>query len=307
MSLNEPVPDIRSLDLLKSVAELRSIRQAAFKHLISQPAASMRLRTLERTLDLELLDRSHGRAELTPAGIAVVQWSKEVLEAMNNLKLGAQALGSDEKTHLRLVASMTVAEYLVPGWLHRLHISDPTIMVSLQMGNSQKVIEVSLKGDAEIGFVEGHFTSTELSSRIVRSDDLVVVVSPSSPWARRKKPLTAKELSGAALIVREKGSGTREVLEIAMQSLNLPMTTLVELGSTTAIKAAVASGVGPGVLGRLAVETDTEVGRLVVVPTEGLSLERSIRMVWSKGRPLSASAKRLVRQIDDFSNSKRVP
>jgi len=92
-----------------------------------------------------------------------------------------------------------------------------------------------------------------------------------------------------------------------MQSLNLPMTTLVELGSTTAIKAAVASGVGPGVLGRLAVETDTEVGRLVVVPTEGLSLERSIRMVWSKGRPLSASAKRLVRQIDDFSNSKRVP
>jgi len=144
MSLNEPVPDIRSLDLLKSVAELRSIRQAAFKHLISQPAASMRLRTLERTLDLELLDRSHGRAELTPAGIAVVQWSKEVLEAMNNLKLGAQALGSDEKTHLRLVASMTVAEYLVPGWLHRLHISDPTIMVSLQMGNSQKVIEVTL-------------------------------------------------------------------------------------------------------------------------------------------------------------------
>ncbi len=305
MPLIEPVPDVRSLDLLHSVAELGSIRQAALRHTMSQPAASMRLRSLERALDLQLLDRSHGRAQLTSAGVAVVQWSEEVLEGMRSLLLGAQAVRSDGKTHLRVVASMTVAEYLVPGWLNRLRASDPAIIVSLQMGNTQHVIEVMLRGDAEIGFVEGRHAPSELGSRTVQSDNLVVVVAPSHRWARRRKPVSALELSTTPLVVREAGSGTREVLEGAMSSRGLTLTTSVELGSTTAIKAAVASGAGPGVVSRLAIETDVQDGRLVVVATEGLLLERSIRMVWSKKRPLSSTAKRLVRQIDDSSSSRR--
>ncbi len=299
MPLVEPVPDIRSLDLLHSVAESGSIRQAALRHSISQPAASMRLRSLERALGLQLLDRSHGRAQLTQAGIAVVQWSEGVLEPMVELLLGTRALRSDGKTHLRVVASMTVAEYLVPGWLNRLRASDPTVIVSLQMGNSQHVIEVMLRGDAELGFVEGPHAPVELASRVVQSDDLVVVVAPSDRWARRRKPLTAPELSATPLVLREAGSGTREVLETSMLSLDLSVTPLVELGSTTAIKAAVASGAGAGVLSRLAVETDVQDGRLVVVATEGFSLARSIRIVWSKERPLSSSAKHLLRLIED--------
>lgn len=261
----------------------------------------MRLRSLERALDLQLLDRSRGRAQLTSAGTAVVQWSEEVLEGMRSLLLGAQAVRSDGKTHLRVVASMTVAEYLVPGWLHRLRASDPGITVSLQMGNTQHVIEVMLHGDAEIGFIEGLHAPSQLGSRTVQSDDLVVLVAPSHRWARRRKPVTASKLSATPLVVREAGSGTREVLEAAMLLLHLPVTTLVELGSTTAIKAAVASGAGPGVVSRLAIEADVHDGRLVVVAIEGLSLERSIRMVWSKARPLSPTAKRLVRQIDEPS------
>jgi len=81
---------------------------------------------------------------------------------------------------------------------------------------------------------------------VVQSDDLVVVVAPSDRWARRRKPLTAPELSATPLVLREAGSGTREVLETSMLSLDLSVTPLVELGSTTAIKAAVASGAGAG-------------------------------------------------------------
>jgi len=305
MPLKEPVPDIRSLDLLHSVAELGSIRQAALRHSMSQPAASMRLRSLERSLELQLLDRSHGRAQLTSAGVAVVQWSETVLEATRKLLLGTQALRSDSKTHLRVVASMTVAAYLVPNWLNRLRVSDPDVIVSLQMGNSQHVVEVMLHDNAEIGFVEGPRAPRELASRVVRSDDLVVVVAPSNRWARRRKPLTAPELSATPLVVREAGSGTREVLETALKSRGLTVTPLVELGSTTAIKAAVASDAGPGVLSRLAVAADVTEGRLVVVATQGFSLERSIRMVWSRERPLSPSARRLVRQIDESSSVRR--
>ncbi len=305
MPLTEPVPDIRSLDLLHSVAETGSIRQAALQHRISQPAASMRLRTLEKALGLQLLDRSHGRAQLTSSGVAVVQWSEEVLEPMRELLLGARALNTDAATRLRVVASLTVAEYLVPGWLARLRDSDPTLMVSLQMGNSTHVTEVVLRGEADVGFVEGRSAPSELASRVMLSDDLVVVAAPSSPLAKRKRPLTPTELSTVPLVMREAGSGTREVFEVAMKSLKLSVTPLVQLGSTTAIKAAVASGVGAGVLSRLAVESDVLEGRLVVVRIEGLSLERSIRLVWAKGTPLTPAAKRLVRQVENSSDARR--
>ncbi|HUY09919.1 MAG TPA: LysR family transcriptional regulator [Candidatus Dormibacteraeota bacterium] len=303
MPLKEPVPDLRSLDLLQSVAELGSIRQAALAHNISQPAASMRLRTLERIVGFELLDRSNGRARPTEAGLAVVQWSGVVLEATRSLLVGTAAVRSSGQTHLRIVSSMTVAEYLVPGWLNRLRVSDPEITVSLQMGNSEHVVAVMKHRGADMGFVEGLRAPPELGSRIVRADDLVVVVAASHRWAHRRKPITASELAAAPLVLREAGSGTREVLETALLSQCLTAIPLVELGSTTAIKTAVASGIGPGVLSRLATDADVQDGRLVIVPTEGFSLERSIRVVWRRDRPLSPLAKRLLRHVGECSGA----
>jgi DNA-binding transcriptional LysR family regulator len=137
MPLAEPVPDLLSLDLLRSVNGLGSIRRASQAHGMSQPAASMRLRTLEKTLGLELLDRTSGRAQLSPTGRAVVQWSEAVFSAMSALLLGTAAL----RTEGRLAASMTVAEYLVPMWLEKLRIANPSLRVSLEMGNSAQVAE----------------------------------------------------------------------------------------------------------------------------------------------------------------------
>lgn len=299
MPLVQPVPDVHSLDLLHSVAELGSIRQAASRHSISQPGASMRLRSLEQLLGVQLLDRSHGRAQLTSAGTAVVQWSEEVLSAMRELQVGVEALRADDRTHLRVMASMTVAEYLVPGWLNRLRTSDPDLVVSLEMGNSHRVLDAMSAAEADVGFVEGQHAPRDLASRVICADDLVVVVDSTHPWARRRKPLVAAELASCPLVLREAGSGTREVLEAAMRSLGLTVTALVELGSTTAIKAAVGAGVGPGVLSRLAVDDDVRESRLVEVAIEGFSLGRFIRVVWPKERPLSVSAKRLLRQIDN--------
>lgn len=295
MPLPEPVPDIRSLDLLHSVAEAGSIRQAALRHGISQPAASMRLRGLERTLKVQLLDRSQGRAQLTPAGVAVVQWAGGVLEQARELVLATRALDVEGQTQLRIVASMTVAEYLVPGWLHQLRRSDPDVIVSLEMGNSHHVVQVIENGGADLGFVEGVSAPASLSSSVVQSDDLVVVVPPSHAWARRRRPLRADELAATPVVVRERGSGTREVLDDALRSRGLVVNAGVELGSTTAIKSAVSSGEGPAVLSKLAVDREVREGRLVVVSLADLTLERRLRVVWSKSTALRPSARRLIR------------
>lgn len=295
MPLPQPIPDVASLDLLRSVAELGSIARAATAHRISQPAASMRLRNLERTVGLRLLDRSAGRARLTPHGQAVVEWSQHVIEAMEHLLVGAAAVRSEGRSQLRLAASMTVAEYLLPSWLPRLRAETPSLSVSLQMGNSEQVATLTSRHVVDLGFVEGRTDPAGLDSRDVTADRLVVVVAPRHPWVRRRRPVTPEVLAGTALVLREPGSGTREVLESTMVGLGLSVTPLSELGSTTAIKAAVAQGAAPAVLSQLAVADDVAAGRLVVVDVDGLSFTRAIRAVWPRGVDLPAGARRLLR------------
>ncbi len=300
MPLPQPVPDLVSLDLLRSVSELGSIRQAAFAHGISQPAASMRLKALERSFGLELLDRNGGHANLTPAGIAVVEWSAQVLGGVSDLLASTQALRREGRSNLRLAASMTVAEYLVPIWLSKLRSVDSAISVSLQMGNTEQILEVVRSQKADMGFVEGWSIPHEFRHTVVAADDLVVVVSPSHPWAHRKKIVTARELAATPLILREVGSGAREVLDKALEVQGFSSTAMVSLGSNTAIKAMVASGAGPGILARIITKAEVESGKLVEVTVRGISLGRSIRAIWNRGSSLPAPARRLLELIGDI-------
>src|SRR5487761_2375257 len=299
MALPQPTPDIVSLDLLSSVAELGSIRQAALAHGISQPAASMRLRALERTLGVVLLSRSSGGAELTPAGRAVVEWSEQILQNVRALIAGTAALRTAGRTHVHVAASMTVAEYLAPQWLVRLSIVDPQLHVSLEMANSEQVIELVRAGRADLGFVEGVSALAGLRSQVLLTDELVLVVAPGHPFARRRSAISAAQLAATPLIMREKGSGTREVLETWLAMRGLEASAVVELGSTTAIKHAVESGVAPTVLSRLAVSPDVREGRLVIVDVHDADLSRLIRAVWSRSTPLTPAAKRVLARIND--------
>ena len=294
MPLPQPHPDLPSLDLLVSVGELGSISAAAAAHGITQPAASMRLRALERLLRIPLLDRSPRGTRLTPAGMATAEWAMAVLSDVRTLLAGTAALRADRSSQLRLAASLTVAEYLVPRWLHLLAADLPATKVSLEMGNTTHVAGLVARGVVDLGFIEGPRPPGRLRSRELLADELVVVVAPGHPWARRRRPISARQLSGTPLVLREPGSGTREVLTDALVARGLGVTTAMELGSTTAIKAAALGGTGPAVVSALAVRAELRAGELVAVSCDGLRLERMIRAVWSPGRPPSAAASRLL-------------
>jgi DNA-binding transcriptional LysR family regulator len=128
---------------------------------------------------------------------------------------------------------------------------------------------------------------------IVRGDRLILVVHPRHPWARRRQPVGGAELAAADLIVREAGSGTREVLEDALRSWG-GLRSRLELGSISAILAAVRRGEGPTVVSALAAADDLAAGQLVAVQTEGVDLTRSLRAVWLAGWPLTPLARRLL-------------
>lgn len=274
------VPDLGALELLLAVARLGSLGGAARELGITQPAASSRIRSMERQLGLALVDRSPRGSRLTDTGALVTDWARRVVEAAEQFDAGTQALRDRRDSRLRVAASMTIAEYLLPRWLIALRAERPDTAVSLLAGNSAAVAERLLSGEADLGFVEGTAVPAGLDAAVIAHDHLIVVTAPGHPWARRRRALTAAELAGTPLILREEGSGTRQVLDAALGGLARP---LIELSSTTAVKAAAVSGAGPSVLSELAVGEELAARRLVRIPLEGVRLARDLRAVWPTG------------------------
>jgi DNA-binding transcriptional LysR family regulator len=292
MPLPSRVSDLTGFDLLLSVARLGSLGRAAAEHGISQPAASARMRQLEGQLGLALIERSPRGSTLTPAGALVADWAQAAVEAAAALDAGVSALRRERDSRLRIAASLTVAEYLLPGWLTALRAADPGTAVALSAVNSEQAGEAVLAGAADIGFVEGLRAPDGLRSGPVGQDTLTVVVAPSHKWARRRSGVPASELAQTPLVSREAGSGTRGLFEHALrvQTGLEHEPPLAELSSTTAIKAAVAAGAGPAVLSSLAVAPELAAGTLRQVPVTGVDLRRTLMAIWTEGRRLTGPA-----------------
>ncbi|WP_406128695.1 LysR family transcriptional regulator [Streptomyces sp. NBC_00989] len=290
-SIAHRVPDLGALELLLAVARLGSLGGAARELGITQPAASSRIRSMERQLGVALVDRSPRGSTLTDAGALVTDWARRVVEAAAAFDAGAQALRHRRDSRLRVAASMTIAEYLLPGWLLALRSQRPDTAVSLLAGNSTTVAERLLSDEADLGFVEGLSVPAGLDSTVIAHDHLIVVTAPTHPWARRRRPVPAAELAATPLILREKGSGTRQVLDTALGGLARP---LIELSSTTAVKASAVSGAGPAVLSELAVGEELSMRRLVRIPVEGVTLARDLRAVWPTGHRPTGPARELL-------------
>ena len=286
------LPDVESLQLLVLVGEHGSLTSAAAVAGISQPSASKRMSAFERRLGLTLLDRSRRGSALTPSGVVVCGWAQRVLDQMSVLVDGVAALRREHTPQLSLAASLTVAEHLLPVWLGDLRRIAPELHVGLQVVNSSRVCELVSREGVELGFVESPGGLRGLRSRVVASDRLMLVVAPDHPWARRRRPVGAAELAATALISREPGSGTRETADRALVAAGFrPVTPLLELGSGTAVRSAVAAGAGPALLSELVVAPDLAAGVLTEVPTTEVDLGRTLRAVWRAGaRPSGRAA-----------------
>lgn len=287
-------PDLHVLELLIAIAERGSLSAAARAVGIAQPNATRAISKLERSFGIRLVERQSRGSVLTEDGATVAEWVRVVLDAATRLKIATEALRNDRQSLITISASMTVAECLIPTWLTEFRRLHSGIAIKLHVYNSEDVFDAVESSACDVGFVESPGVRANVISMPVDHDRLVVVVSGSHPWARRNRPVTAAELAATRLVVREAGSGTRGTLDLALDGL-VQAPPLLELDSNAAVMISVEAGAGPAVLSELVVRSKVRSGELVVVPVEGVQLQRTIRAVWNRSTELNLRAEDLVR------------
>ncbi len=282
------VPDLEQLEALAVTAALGSMSAAARQLGVSQQAVSARISAAETLLGVAVFERSTRGVTATLSGEVVLARVRDVLDAASGLAVTAASLRSRGAGHVRVAASNTVSECLLPGWAARLRAENPDVQLHWTPGNSESVLEAVATGQVDLGFVEGPTVPRTLRSRVVARDSLIVVVTPDHPWARADDGIGIEELRRTPLVLREAGSGTRERLDAAVPDRAAPAQVL---RSTAEVRDAARTLGAPTVLSSLAVEPDLATGRLVQVQVRDLAMPRRLRAVWHPNqRPRGAAA-----------------
>ncbi len=298
MALSARMPELSAFEVLLAIARTGSLSAAGREVGLTQQAVSSRLTSIEAQAGVQLVARTTRGSQLTQAGIVVAEWADQLLSVAQYVDAGLASLRSESRSRVKVVASLTIAEQLMPRWLvslqNRHGVAAPQVIFTAI--NSDHAITAVLNGEADLGFVECPSLPRQLRSRVVGRDELVVVVPPEHKWARRSTPVTALELSRTPLVMRESGSGTRDSLGAALRQVlgegaeQAPP--VLELNSATAVRAAVLAGAGPAVTSTLAVQDDLRVGRLRTIAIPDLDPRRDLRAIWVGGRIPPAGAVR---------------
>jgi DNA-binding transcriptional LysR family regulator len=299
MPLSPRLPELASFEAFLAIAETGSLGRAARDLGLTQQAVSRRLATMEAQIGVTLAVRTTRGSQLTPAGLIVADWAARLLEVANEIDAGMGSLRKEGRERIRVAASQTISEQVMPHWLLSLQAESsrrggaaPQVMLTAT--NSEHAIAAVRDGTVDLGFVENPGTPKGLGSCVVGEDELAIVVPPGHKWTRRSRVVTARELAQTALVTREPHSGIRDSLTVALrQVLGDDMqqaAPVLELSSAAAMRAAVLAGAGPAAMSRLAVADDLTVGRLQAIAIPKLDLRRKFQAIWIGGRTPPAGA-----------------
>lgn len=296
--------NLNQLRVFHAVSLAGSITGAARSLQVSQPAVSKQLGELESSLGAQLVDRLPRGVRLTTAGRALSEHAARIFGIEHTAQLELAALLGVRRGRLSVGASTTVGSYLVPrlfGAFHRLH---PELRLDLEIGNTTAVYDLVRRHRVELGLTEGFVTDDDLTVHAFDQDEMVVVTAPEDPVLSRPK-LTAKDLVALPFVMRELGSGTREVIEAALANKGLTVEPVMSLGSTEAVKNAVSAGLGVAIVSRLTVELELLGGSLVTIDVADLEIRRSLHLVELRGKSRSPAASRFVKLLGAPKRSSR--
>lgn len=289
-----------SIRVFLTVAEKKNFSHAAKALSLTQPAVSFQIQTLEQYYGTILFDRVNRNITLTAAGELLKEYALHMNKLQSELEREMQKLTGKVKGELQIGASTTIGEYILPRLIGSFKKKYPEVMVSLEINNTLEIAKSVLENSLDIALVEGPVTNSNLIVEDFLDDELVLIVPPTHPWANREE-ISIEELKEYPFISREKGSGTRSVTEKAFKKIDFPLTNLkinMELGSTTAIKAAVINGLGVAIVSKYAVAEDVRLGKLVVVPIKEIKFKRKFIIIYREGKFQTQAANKFLQYLE---------
>lgn len=286
---------LRQLEIFSAVARSGSTVAAADAIGLSQSATSAALQQLEVALGTLLFERVGRNLVLNDAGRAALPQALSLLEQARSLE---QAFGQGDShlpVRLRVAASTTVGSYVLPPVLAALARSHPHISVDVRIGNTRKVAQAVEAMEVDVGLIEGSSHGVGLQAQPWLRDELLIVASPHDGLvqAARSKPVGVAALRQARWLLREEGSGTREMVEHALLPRLHQLPAAATLGSSEAIARCVAQGLGISCLPRVLVQAMLDDGSLVVLPTSLPKMERHFSILQRTGKHVSPALQAL--------------
>ena len=290
--------NLNQVRVFVAVAEEGNITKAAQKLHISQPAVSKQLSELEASIGANLFTRIPRGVVLTDAGAILLQHARKIFAAELAAEIELAQLVGLGKGRLSIGASTTIGSYLLPSVFGMFSQAHPNIELELAIANTSVIQTWVLEDRVDLGLTEGLLPSNDLSVEPIYYDKMVVIVSKKHPLLLNI-PVKLHDLCRVPLISRESGSGTRAIIEAALQDRGMHLEPVMALGSTEAVKNAVAYGLGFAIVSSLAVELECSVGQLAILEVSDLQISRTLHLVQKK-------SKKSTPMVEAFLNMLRV-
>lgn len=282
--------NLHHLHVFQTVARYLSFSRAAEALILSQPAVSTHVKNLEKVIGLPLFEKTGRQVFLTDAGQHLFQYCQRIFALLQETSQTMEALRGGEKGRLRVIADTTTGVYVVPEYLGVFRRSHPQVAISLEVTNRSAAIERLLLRETELAVIgQVPENEEELTATPFLVNELVIIASPEHRLAPVRH-IPVEELAVETFLMREPGSGTRATAERFFAAAGMPIHVGMELGSNSAIKQAVANGLGIAVISRRAVELELKAGRLVILDVQGFPCLRYWHVAHVRGRFLPAPA-----------------
>lgn len=300
--------DPRRLRAFVTVARERSFTQAAAVLHLSQSAISQQVSALERDLGAALFVRSGRRVSLTREGAALLERAEALLADMESARQAIAAAQGRVAGDLRIAASLTIAGYVLPRPLTAFRHDHPDVRLTLRVRNTEDVVRVLVGGDADLGLVEGPVSSDRVELEHLFDDELAVIAAPEHRFAALEE-IDLDDLLQEPFVVREPGSGTRQVAEDALAAAGADpdaLQVVAELSGIDAQKAVVEAGLGVSIVSTLTIRRELALGSLVARPVQGLTLRRELAAATVARAPSLPAARALVQALRARETRSRV-
>ncbi|WP_310549972.1 selenium metabolism-associated LysR family transcriptional regulator [Paenibacillus glufosinatiresistens] len=268
--------NIHQLRIFYTVSERGSFSAAAQALHMTQPAVTMQIQGLEDYFGVKLFDRSGKKIMLTDAGEALLPFALRTLELMRETDRAMAEYTQQLSGRLQLGASLTIGEYVLPGILVPFGQAYPEISVTLEVSNTTQIIEEIARNRLSFGLIEAEVSHPDMDIEPVMEDELLLVVPAGHELAGREN-VTLEEALRYPFVLREQGSGTRRVMEEQLMAKGYDpkeINTVMELGSTGAVKSTVEAGLGIAMLSPSTLRHEIALGLLSTARIRDASFRR---------------------------------